>query len=113
VEPGLDLRETIPQEVIDAALADDPEEQERRQEPCRVVVHNDDYTPAEFVTKVLAEVFKLGTVRATWVMVKAHTTGWATVDVLPRHVAEQRVQLATQRAESAGYPLRFTIEEPD
>lgn len=39
----------------------------RRGAPVRVMLLNDDYTPAEYVVRVLQEEFGLGGLKATWV----------------------------------------------
>jgi ATP-dependent Clp protease adaptor protein ClpS len=89
----------------------EPEDATRRDQPVRVVLHNDDYTPAEYVVKVLEQEFGLGMVKATWVMVKAHVTGSALVGRFPRAEAESRIQAAQQRARGDGWPLRFSTED--
>ncbi len=40
-------------------------------------------------------------------------TGKAMVGVYPRGQAEKRVSAAEDRARHDGWPLRFSIEEPD
>ena len=90
-----------------------PEEEAERTRPWRVVVHNDDYTPAEYVTRILHEVFRLGWPRATLVMVRAHVSGQAQVAVLPKDEASRRVATAHARARGDGWPLRFSQEPLD
>lgn len=89
------------------------EEKARRKKPVEVWIHNDDYTPAEYVVNVLETVFKLGIWKATWVMARAHVTGKAMVGVYPRGKAEEKVAAAEDRARRDGWPLRFSIEETD
>ncbi len=43
----------------------------------QVVLHNDDYTPMDFVVTVLERFFGMERERATQVMLKVHTTGKA------------------------------------
>ena len=94
-------------------VEESPEEKARRKKPVEVWVHNDDYTPADYVVNVLETVFKLGFWKANWVMARAHMTGKAMVGVYPRGKAEKRVAAAEDRARSDGWPLRFSIEERD
>ena len=84
-----------------------------RQPPVEVRLHNDDYTPAEYVVAILGDVFKLGFAKATWVMLRAHLTGEAVIGVYPRKVAEKRVATAEGRARRDGWPLRLSIVETD
>lgn len=76
-----------------------------------VVVHDDDKTPAEFVVQVLRQVFDLGLMRASAVMLEASERGSAVVGVYSFGVAETLVEAATRTVRDAGFPLKFTIEE--
>ena len=97
----------MPQIVIEAR----PEDETRRREPVDVWLHNDDYTPADYVVTVLEKVFALGWWKANWIMVKAHATGHAIVGRYPREEAEQKVAAAEGRARADGWPLRLTVDE--
>jgi ATP-dependent Clp protease adaptor protein ClpS len=87
-----------------------PDADPERERPWRVLLHNDDFTPAEFVTQALHDVFGLGWARATLVMVKAHVSGTAQVTVLPRDEAQARVAQVHSRARAAGWPLRLSAQ---
>ncbi len=78
----------------------------------RVIIHNDDVTPMDFVVKVLMGVFRLGLGAADDVMLEAHHTGVAHVVTLPLEEAEVRVEKAHSLARTQRYPLTFTYE-PD
>jgi ATP-dependent Clp protease adaptor protein ClpS len=92
-------------------LQDAPEEGTRRKEPTQVWLHNDDVTPADYVVRVLEQVFRFGWWKANWIMTKAHVTGAAFVGLYPREEAEAKVKAAHQRARGDGWPLRFSREE--
>ena len=81
--------------------------------PYRVLVHNDDVTPFDFVIAVLRTVFRLGAREAWGVTTRAHVTGVAYVMTLPYEEAKYRVGKAHSLARAAGYPLTFTIEPDD
>src|SRR6185295_11230830 len=49
----------------------------------RVLIHNDDVTPMDFVIFILVDIFKLEAGRAVDVMMEAHTTGVAHVITEP------------------------------
>ncbi len=92
--------EIIPDEVTDAAL-----------EPLyRVIIHNDDVTPMDFVVHVLERIFFVLPVDASLIMLKAHYTGAAVVQILPKSEAVKRIGKAQFAAGLEGYPLRFTME---
>ena len=76
----------------------------------RVVIHNDDVTPMDFVVTVLERIFQLGQPEAVEVMITAHVTGQAHVQTLPRAEAQKRVGRAHFAAGMEGYPLHFSIQ---
>ena len=75
-----------------------------------VIIHNDHVTPMDFVMTLLTSIFYLGTDTATDVMLKAHITGMAYVQTLPKTEAEKRINKAHFAARLEGYPLHFSIE---
>lgn len=76
----------------------------------RIIIHNDDVTPMDFVVRMLTTIFYLGTPTAADIMLKAHITGTAYVQTVARSEAERRVNKAHFAAGLEGYPLQFTIE---
>ena|SRR5688572_27412554 len=76
----------------------------------RVLIHNDDVTPMDFVLYVLGEVFHLDHSRAHAVMMEAHTTGVALVVVEPFERAELHVEQSRSLSRPRGFPLTFSIE---
>jgi len=76
----------------------------------RVLIHNDDVTPMDFVVKVLSEIFKKNAPDAMEIMLVAHHTGMALVAVLPLEQAELRTEQAHSMARARNYPLTFTYE---
>jgi ATP-dependent Clp protease adaptor protein ClpS len=78
--------------------------------PYRVIIHNDDVTPMNFVLLTLHNIFKLNGMHALQVMYTAHYHGEAHVQTLPKTEAVKRVGLAHMHARLNHYPLTFTIE---
>jgi ATP-dependent Clp protease adaptor protein ClpS len=76
----------------------------------KVILVNDDYTPREFVVKVLKGVFRMSEDEAYKVMITAHRRGACVVAVYTRDVAETKATEATDAGRTAGYPLMFTTE---
>ena len=76
----------------------------------KVILLNDDYTPREFVVKVLKAEFGMGEDRAYAVMLTAHRKGVCVVAVYARDIAETKADRANDMARQAGYLLRFTTE---
>jgi ATP-dependent Clp protease adaptor protein ClpS len=76
----------------------------------RVIIHNDNITPMDFVVHILKTIFYLANDRAADIMLTAHIKGNAYVQTLPKSEAERRVNKAHFEANNAGYPLKFTME---
>ena len=76
----------------------------------KVILLNDDYTPREFVVRVLKAEFRLTEDQANRVMITAHQKGVCVVAVFPRDVAETKATRATDAGKAAGFPLMFTTE---
>ncbi|MEM7422557.1 MAG: ATP-dependent Clp protease adapter ClpS [Pseudomonadota bacterium] len=76
----------------------------------KVILLNDDFTPREFVTIVLKEVFGMGPERAYAVMMTAHQKGACVVAVYTRDVAETKAEQANDLGKQNGFPLMFTTE---
>ena len=78
-----------------------------------MLLHNDDYTPMEFVVLVLREVFAKSDADATAIMLHAHTHGMAVAGVYTFEIAETKVQETLALAEKAAFPLLCTMEPED
>lgn len=76
----------------------------------RIIIHNDNVTPMNFVVHVLTNIFFLGTPNAMDIMLKAHITGTAYVQTVSKSEAEKRINKAHSLADSEGYPLQFSME---
>jgi len=76
----------------------------------KVILINDDYTPREFVTRVLRAEFAMSEDQALRVMLTAHQKGVCVVAVFTRDVAETKATRATDAGKAAGFPLMFTTE---
>ena len=87
-----------------------PDQQTELEPFYRVLIHNDDVTPMDFVTHILVTIFFLGYPTAAEIMLAAHTQGVALVQVLPKAEAERRINKAHFAAGLEGYPLHFSME---
>ena len=85
-------------------------EQTGEEPPYRVIIHNDDVTPMDFVIGVLLRIFLLSGPQALQVMYTAHIHGSAYVQTLPKPEALLRVHRAELAARLEGYPLTFSVE---
>lgn len=88
------------------------EEQEKTQEEplYRVIIHNDDLTPMDFVINILDTIFFIPNPAAAHIMYTAHLHGSAYVQTLPKPEARKRINNAHFASSFRGYPLTFTME---
>ncbi len=76
----------------------------------RVIVHNDDFTPMDFVIHVLSAVFLIPDINAGVIAYSAHLSGQAYVQTLPKSEARRRIDRAHFAARLKGFPLSFSME---
>ena len=77
----------------------------------RVVLHNDDYTPRDFVVGVIMAVFHKTASEATRIMLTVHRTGRGTAGVYVYDVAETKARQVKQLATVEEFPLKCTVEK--
>ena len=71
---------------------------------------NDDYTPMEFVTMVLEQIFNKSPAQATRVMLIVHRQGSGIAGVYSKEIAETKRDKTIQVARESGYPLMLHTE---
>ena len=76
-----------------------------------VILHNDDFTPMEFVVYALQEVFHHPLERAERIMLSVHKEGMGIAGVYRLEIAEQKAYETADIAKENQYPLKITIEE--
>ncbi len=76
----------------------------------RVIIHNDDYTPMDFVVHVLELFFYMNREKATQIMLAVHTKGKAVCGVFTRDIAETKAAQVNQYAREQQHPLLCEIE---
>jgi len=79
----------------------------------KVVLHNDDFTPMEFVIEVLQGFFNMDSEKAVQVMLAVHTQGKATCGVFTRDIAETKSYQVNEYARECEHPLMSDIEAAD
>lgn len=76
----------------------------------QVIMHNDDFTPMEFVIAALEVFFNMERAIATGIMNEVHKTGKAICGVYSRDIAETKVDKVQEHARRHEYPLLCSIE---
>jgi ATP-dependent Clp protease adaptor protein ClpS len=96
----------------DRGLAVEPAKPELKPPPLyKVILLNDDYTPMEFVVRVLEGFFGLGREKATQVMLHVHTRGRGVCGVYTHEIAETKVVQVNEFSRRHQHPLLCTLEE--
>ena len=87
--------------------------QNKVREPKRyqVVMHNDDFTPMDFVVYVLATIFLKEEKEAVDLMLQVHNGQKAVIGIYSYDIAHTRVSQVMEMARKEGYPFRVTVEE--
>ena len=76
-----------------------------------VIFFNDDYTPMDFVIRLLSEVFKHNLPDSTVIMLRVHNEGSSVVGTFTYEVAETKKDICLYNAEQNNYPLRVEVRE--
>ncbi len=77
----------------------------------RVILHNDDFTPMEFVILVLEKIFYYSNQQAHSLMLKVHYHGSGIIGVYTYEIAEMKLVKAIGMAKQKGYPLMLSLEK--
>jgi ATP-dependent Clp protease adaptor protein ClpS len=101
--------------MLDTVTTHDTQTRIRTERPklYKVILLNDDFTPREFVTRVLMAIFRMTEDEAMGVMLTAHRKGSCVVAVFTREVAEAKAKSGTDAGRRMGYPLSFTTEREE
>ena len=77
----------------------------------KVLLHNDDFTPMEFVVFILQTIFNHGENDAIRLMLDVHRKGIGLAGIYTFEVAEMKVDKVTSLAQTNEFPLLCTMEE--
>lgn len=78
-----------------------------------VVFLNDDFTPMEFVTEILQQIFSKSHAEAIAIMLEVHNFGKSIAGTYTREIAEQKVYETMEMAKVSGHPLSAVSEPAD
>lgn len=103
-----DRKDKQPQRGV--ALKTRSEKKATRPRMYRVLLHNDDYTPMDFVVAVLERFFQKTREQAVHIMLTVHHKGSGICGVFPYEIAETKVQQVLGYAQENQHPLQCTME---
>jgi ATP-dependent Clp protease adaptor protein ClpS len=86
-------------------------QREKTEDLWRVVLHNDDYTPMDFVVDVLERIYDKSPAESYRIMMKVHVEGRGIAGIYAHEVAETKAKATIDDAREAGYPLLASVEE--
>ena len=90
-----------------------PEKKRKPPKPPRkfkVIYHNDDFTPMEFVSWSLMTFFNKSEPEANSITLEVHKLGAAVAGIYDYQIAEQKVYEVMELAKENDYPLKITGE---
>ncbi|HVL55033.1 MAG TPA: ATP-dependent Clp protease adaptor ClpS [Burkholderiaceae bacterium] len=77
----------------------------------RVVLHNDDYTPFDFVVDLLMRRYAKSEPEALRIAMNVHHTGFGVAGTFTKEIAVQKVIDTSNIARAHGYPLLVEAEQ--
>ena len=82
------------------------------QEPAlyKVLMHNDDHTPMDFVVMVLEKFFHKSYKNANDIMLQVHNSGFGVCGIYTYEIAETKVAQVTECAREHEHPLKCTMD---
>lgn len=95
------------------AIREREEKKIKRPRMYRVILHNDDYTPMDFVVRLLETVFHRNESEATAVMLHVHHHGQGVAGVYTHEIAETKVAQVHLLARKNDHPLMASMEPED
>lgn len=94
----------------DVKLKDKEDIKIQKPKKYKVVFHNDDFTPMDYVAKVLIDFFNKGTEEAIQITYNVHEKGKGIAGVYSKEIAETKSEKTNFLSKSLGFPLLTTIE---
>jgi ATP-dependent Clp protease adaptor protein ClpS len=77
----------------------------------KVLLHNDDYTPMDFVVFILEAIFHRESLESHRIMMAVHQQGIGIAGVYTREIAEAKIAKVSALAREREHPLLCTMEE--
>jgi ATP-dependent Clp protease adaptor protein ClpS len=122
IAPGFDRRRASPAVMqgdgddknadgFDVGLATKVRPKTKKPSMYKVIMLNDDYTPMEFVVKILQDIFRKSQEDATQIMLNVHQRGVGICGVYTYEIAETKVFQVMDIARKNQHPLQLQLEK--
>lgn len=98
---------------VDDQVIDETKTKQKAKRPSmyNVILLNDDFTPMDFVTQLLVELFDKSYEAAMSIMLEVHKSGRGIAGTYSKEIANEKSSDANRAASYHGYPLRTIVEE--
>ena len=103
------MTEKLPQQS-DGLAVQEAKPRLKKPQLYKVILLNDDFTPMEFVVRVLERFFHKNREEATRIMLLVHTRGLGVCGLYTREVAETKVRQVMMYSAENQHPLQCTME---
>lgn len=103
-------RQTYTERKGDVGLKERNVSRTRKPRLFQVIIHNDDYTPIEFVVVLVVEIFRKTHEEAAHLALEVHNSGSGVAGVYTHEIAETKRMQAEMRARSQDHPLMLSME---
>lgn len=98
-------------EQIELAVEELEKEAEVEPPPMyKVVMHNDDFTPMDFVVGILQVYFGHSEENAEQIMYDVHQKGKGVAGIYTKDIAETKARYAMNEAQAHDFPFLLTVE---
>ena len=77
----------------------------------KVVLHNDDFTPMDFVVYLLKTFFQKNHNEASKIMLEIHNKGSGICGIFTHEIAETKILKVVNTSRNNGFPLLCTLEK--
>ncbi len=94
----------------DIGIKDRQSNKMQPQKKYKVILINDDYTPMQFVTALLEQLFRRSSAEATRIILNVHNQGKGIAGVYSREIAETKCTQVKAAGIQHGYPLLAEME---
>ncbi len=88
----------------------EPKIKEKKPKLYKVILLNDDYTPMEYVVKLLKSVFRKSESEAINIMLMVHKKGSGVCGIFTKEIAETKVFMVMKMAKNDQHPLKCIME---